>query len=153
MIRLFLSIIFLVKFSNPMFIEENSFFVLNEARSDEVLEITEVTSSSTSSLAFSNQEETNSQSTGIKLEEQHSTRFGRLEFLLICLGVGLLCLFICYKLRKFIKRHRSTSSKSNARSTESFYQQQIKPFPRTSTKSFNQNLSQQNYDYIEFIGL
>jgi hypothetical protein len=146
--RFLLSILLLVKFSNLMPIEEDSFFVSNEESLDKALVIP-VTSSSMQSIVLTNQQETNSRSPGQKLEEQRPLKFGPLEFLLVCFGVFLLILLTCYKSRKLIQRH---CSKRKARLNENVYQQQIQLMPRTSTKYFNQNLSQQNYDYIEVIG-
>jgi hypothetical protein len=131
--------------------EEQYFFVSNEVSSEDTSEITQVVSNSKQNLvSTSTFNPSLSQLEPTELEAQRPSRFGPLEYLLVSLGVCLLFLIICYKLRKLIKRHCLTS---NPRSTGSLKTQQIKYFPRTSTKNFNDNLSQQNYDYIEFVGI
>jgi len=145
MIRFFLSIILLVKVSNLMSIEEVSFFVSNEASLQKAFDTPVTSVSSMQSIVLTNQQETNSPEQKVEVQRP----FGRLEFSLVCFGVFLLILLVCYKSRKLIQRH---CSKRKARLNENVYQQQIQLMPRTSTKYFNQNLSQQNYDYIEVIG-
>jgi len=147
----FLCINFLMGFVTIMCTEEQYFFVSNEVSSEDTSEITEVASNSKQSLVSTlTLNPSLSQPEPTELEAQRPSRFGPLEYLLISLGVCLLFLIIGYKLRKLIKRHCFSS---NPRSTGSLKTQQIKYFPRTSTKNFNDNLSQQNYDYIEFVGI
>ena len=146
MIRLFLIFILTIELVKPMPIDEQSFFDSNQDSLGGIY-INQEPSTTMLAVVLKNQPD-NAKLAETKAEENGPFAFSRLEVLLICLGVCLLCLLICYKINKFIKRHYS---QKDSRPNKNFNQLQMTVSPRTSTRNFDRNLSQQDYDYIETI--
>ena len=70
----------------------------------------------------------------------------KIEILLVFIGISLLILVIGYKTIKFLRRYHSKCKQRQLDIPVG-----VIYFPRISTAKFDQNFSQDNSDYVEFM--